>query len=187
MSRFMVRQLQIPRMTRQQLACILNKHSACSVPVTCHKIRHCSGFKSDLSIENLYPNRDANVTKVEDFVDVKSKQFSGFIPMDQVQISTSGTEVDIRFHVESATWLSTETKENLKNNLGSELTKDGWLVVKSDRTVTKTLNMADALEKLRTNVRNSENPKDETFPLLQVEQQRKERLKLARERLHIKV
>jgi hypothetical protein len=39
-----------------------------------------------------------------------------------------------RFHVESAAWLSQPVKTKLLEKLGSELTKDGWLVVKSDRT-----------------------------------------------------
>ena len=71
------------------------------------------------------------------------------------------------------------------NHLGRELTQDGWLVVKSDRTESVTLNMADALEKLRTNIRTAENPVKETFPLLEQELQRKNRMKLARKRLHI--
>ena len=60
-------------------------------------------------------------------------------------------------------------------------------MVKSDRTETKTLNMADALEKLRANIRHAENPANNTFPLLEQEQKRKQRLKIARERLHIKL
>ena len=90
-----------------------------------------------------------------------------------------------RFHVDTATWLSEETKGKLRKHLGRELTRDGWLVVKSDRTESVTLNMADALEKLRTNIRTAENPVHETFPLLEQEKQRKNRLKLARKRLHI--
>ena len=90
----MIRRLQIPRASKQQLSCFINKPSAS--PVTCTIIRHSSDYKSDLTIEKLYPNSENNVTKVEDFVDVKSEKFSGFIPMDQVQISNDETEVDIR-------------------------------------------------------------------------------------------
>lgn len=92
-----------------------------------------------------------------------------------------------RFHVNSASWLSQEIKDKINANLGSELTRDGWLVVKSDRTTSKTLNMADALEKLRANIRMAENPLEENFDLLQVERERKAKLKAARESLHIKL
>ena len=47
--------------------------------------------------------------------------------------------------------------------------------------------MADALEKLRANIRMAENPLEENFDLLQVERERKAKLKAARESLHIKL
>ena len=87
----------------------------------------------------------------------------------------------------SASWLSQEIKEKINSNLGPELTRDGWLVVKSDRTVSRTLNMADALEKLRSNIRMAENPIEESFDLLEEEVKRKAKLKAARESLHIKL
>lgn len=87
----------------------------------------------------------------------------------------------------SASWLSEEIKEKINSNLGPELTRDGWLVVKSDRTTSRTLNMADALEKLRSNIRMAENPIEESFDLLELEVKRKAKLKAARESLHIKL
>ena len=39
-----------------------------------------------------------------------------------------------RFHVENATWLSSGVKTKILEKYGSQLTKDGWMVVKSDRT-----------------------------------------------------
>ena len=87
----------------------------------------------------------------------------------------------------SASWLSQEIKEKINSHLGPELTRDGWLVVKSDRTTSRTLNMADALEKLRSNIRMAENPIEESFDLLEIEVKRKAKLKAARESLHIKL
>ena len=87
----------------------------------------------------------------------------------------------------SASWLSQEIKEKINSQLGPELTRDGWLVVKSDRTTSRTLNMADALEKLRSNIRMAENPIEESFDLLELEVKRKAKLKAARESLHIKL
>ena len=91
---------------------------------------------------------------------------------------------DSRFHVDSASWLSPETKTAMKEHL--ELSRDGWLVVKSNRTESRSLNMADALEKLRVNIRKAENPVKEMFMLKEIETSRKAKLKAARERLHIK-
>ena len=47
--------------------------------------------------------------------------------------------------------------------------------------------MADALEKLRSNIRMAENPIEESFDLLEIEVKRKAKLKAARESLHIKL
>ena len=91
---------------------------------------------------------------------------------------------NVRFHVDSASWLSPETRAAVSEHL--ELSRDGWLIVKSDRTESSTLNMADALEKLRVNIRKAENPVTETFMLKENEMSRKAKLKAARERLHIK-
>ena len=43
------------------------------------------------------------------------------------------TKVDIRFHLDSANWLSDEVKAKVKEKMPHELTKDGLFVVKSDR------------------------------------------------------
>ena len=59
------------------------------------------------------------------------------------------TKVDIRFHLESASWLTPDVKEILKMKYPNQLTKEGFLVVKSDRTRSRLLNQADALQKLR--------------------------------------
>ena len=47
--------------------------------------------------------------------------------------------------------------------------------------------MADSLQKLRVNIWRAEAATEDTFPLLEEERARKQRLKLARQRLHIKL
>ena len=47
--------------------------------------------------------------------------------------------------------------------------------------------MADSLQKLRVNIWRAEAATEDNFPLLQEERARKQRLKLARQRLHIKL
>ena len=66
-----------------------------------------------------------------------------------VFIFQSSTKVDLRFHLESASWLSQDVKDILKTMHSNQITKDGFLVVKSDRTRSQLLNQADALQKLR--------------------------------------
>ena len=55
------------------------------------------------------------------------------------------------------------------------------------RTESSTLNLADSLQKLRVNIWRAEAATEDTFPLLEEERARKQRLKLARQRLHIKL
>eukprot|EP00092_Neocalanus_flemingeri_P056858 GFUD01067455.1.p1 GENE.GFUD01067455.1~~GFUD01067455.1.p1 ORF type:complete len:174 (+),score=48.99 GFUD01067455.1:56-577(+) len=136
-----------------------------------------SQFKSSISIDKIYP-------------DSKSVQLNVEISYSSNNVgedTSTSTKVDIRFHVESASWLPSLVKSKVLENLGSDLTRDGWLVAKSDRTRSRTLNQADALEKLRTNIREALEHSESPFTALDVEKARKERLKAARERLHIKV
>ena len=60
-------------------------------------------------------------------------------------------------------------------------------VIFFSRTESSTLNMADSLQKLRVNIWRAEAATEDTFPLLEEERARKQRLKLARQRLHIKL
>ena len=59
------------------------------------------------------------------------------------------TKVDLRFHLESASWLTDDVKNILKMMHINQITKEGYLIVKSDRTRSRQLNQADALQKLR--------------------------------------
>ena len=43
------------------------------------------------------------------------------------------TQVDVRFNVDSVTWLSDDAKATLKTRLAHEITKDGFLIVKSGK------------------------------------------------------
>lgn len=67
----------------------------------------------------------------------------------------------------------------------NKINKDGYLIIKSDLTRSQHLNLADALEKLRTMIRATlvEPPKPS---LESIERIRKNKLKAARQRLHEK-
>ena len=95
-------------------------------------------------------------------------------------VNKTSTKVDLRFHLESATWLTPEVKSVLADKMGSDLTKDGWIVVKSDRTRSQSLNQADALEKLRASIREALQPPKPKFTAEQEESIRKGKLKASR-------
>ncbi|ESO07693.1 hypothetical protein HELRODRAFT_75878 [Helobdella robusta] len=85
------------------------------------------------------------------------------LKLDELQISytkSSGpggqnvnkvnTKVEIRFHVPSAKWIPEPLKEKLKIKEAGRITKDGYLVVTSDKTRKQLLNQADCFDKIRT-------------------------------------
>lgn len=88
------------------------------------------------------------------------------------------TKVDLRFHLETANWLSNDIKSKLVEKvsvgcnfyletlhvnieilqLKSNITKEGYVIFKSDLTRSQQLNLADCLEKLRSTIRQSCKP-----------------------------
>lgn len=153
-------------------------------------------YKSSISLDKLYPN--SKFTSVGKVSPPKTEElgFSGFIPIKELQITYScssgpggqnvnkvATKVDLRFHLESATWLSDHVKAKMTEQYSNQLTKDGWLVVKSDRTRSQTMNQADALEKLRETIRRSLIPPPPLYSDEELEKIRKGKIKASRERL----
>ncbi|XP_011162927.1 peptidyl-tRNA hydrolase ICT1, mitochondrial [Solenopsis invicta] len=154
-------------------------------------------FKSALSLENLYPGSNLKLHTPTFKPDPKAK-FSGYIPIDKIQITYSGssgpggqnvncvnTKVDLRFQVDSATWLSEEIRKKLAEQQRNKINKEGYLIIKSDLTRSQHLNLADALEKLREMIRATLVKSLESSPESE-EKKRKNMLRAARERLHEK-
>lgn len=135
-----------------------------------------------------------------------SDKFSGFIPMDRLEITysrssgpggqhvnTVNTKVDVRFKVAQADWIPEQTRQKLLKVLANRITKDGYFYIKSDLTRSQQMNLADALEKLRTIIRSQEAvapapPSEETLEKLRRRQERavRERLQLKRGRAQVK-
>ena len=114
------------------------------------------------------------------FLQELSITYSGSSGPGGQNVNKTSTKVDIRFHMESASWLTSEVKAVLSEKMASDLTKDGWIVVKSDRTRSQSLNQADALEKLRGSIREALQPPKPKFTAEQEESIRKGKIKASR-------
>ncbi|VVC41664.1 Hypothetical protein CINCED_3A015086 [Cinara cedri] len=122
-----------------------------------------SQYSSAINLKNLHPNSSLKITTPKpDQIPTTNKSFSGYIPVEELDIvySTSSgaggqninrvnTKVDLRFKVKSANWINDEVKQKLINVSKNKLTKDGYLVIRSEKTRSQQLNLADAMERLR--------------------------------------
>lgn len=127
-------------------------------------------FRSDAHPEKLYPGTslEDRFRKVEfGQSEAGKRSFNGVINIKDLEVtySTSSgpggqnlhktrTKVDVRFKVDDSSacsWLPDDVRQELLRQWTSsgQLTKDGYFVVKSDRTRSQLLNQADALMKLR--------------------------------------
>ncbi|XP_017075337.1 peptidyl-tRNA hydrolase ICT1, mitochondrial [Drosophila eugracilis] len=163
-------------------------------------------YKSDLSLDKIYPNARLQLYTPPPPSSGTGNKFSGFIPMDRLEITysrssgpggqhvnTVNTKVDVRFKVAQADWIPEETRQKLLKVLANRITKDGYFYIKSDLTRSQQMNLADALEKLRTIIRSQEAveaapPSEETLEKLRRRQERaaRERLQLKRGRAQVK-
>ncbi|KAF2903729.1 hypothetical protein ILUMI_02437 [Ignelater luminosus] len=161
-------------------------------------------YKSSIALEHLYPGSNLRISTPHKPAST-SEKFSGYVPIDQIQLTYSkstgpggqnvnkvNTKVDLRFHLESANWLSENTKKKLATNLKTRITSEGFLVFRSDVTRSQQLNVADCLEKLRSAIREAEYeappPSLETAEKMRrrYEKATAERLLIKRERSQIK-
>nr|SVE74573.1 EOG090X0JCO [Daphnia barbata] len=121
-----------------------------------------SGFKSNLSLDRLYPTSRLDITTIPKEPESKNGKFSGYIPMDKIQVTYSrsggpggqnvncvSTKAEIRFHLGSADWIPEPIRIKLAEKLKNQISKEGYFIVKSERTRSQQLNVADSLDKLR--------------------------------------
>lgn len=116
-----------------------------------------------------------------------AEKFTGYLPINELDITYSrssgpggqnvnkvNTKVDVRFNVQSASWIHSNTKAKLLDKVTllignifivlyinlfqykTKLTNDGFLVFRSELTRSQQLNLADCLEKIRVAIRNVE-------------------------------
>lgn len=108
-------------------------------------------------------------------------------------VNTSNTKVDVRFKLSEAQWIPEKTREKLLKSLANKLNKEGYYFIKSDLTRSQQMNLADALEKLRSLIRAQEldepvAPSEETLEKLRRRQEKavRQRLQLKRSRSQTK-
>ncbi|XP_014788307.1 peptidyl-tRNA hydrolase ICT1, mitochondrial [Octopus bimaculoides] len=123
-----------------------------------------ASFKSAQSLQSHYPNSnlDPYSPPSSEKSSIDSDNFTGYIPIDKLQISymkSSGpggqnvnkvnTKVEVRFHIQSATWIPSWIKTKVIEENHTKINKEGFLIVTSDRTRKQLLNQADCMQKLR--------------------------------------
>ncbi|EAA12662.4 AGAP008425-PA [Anopheles gambiae str. PEST] len=164
-----------------------------------HVLNRQYSYKSDLALETIYPNSSLRLYTPPPPAVSPDGTFNGYIPLEKLTISysrssgpggqnvnTVSTKVDLRFHLETATWLPENTRNRLAQLHKGRITKDGYLVIKSELTRSQQMNTADALEKLRTFIRQAERPVSAEPSEETVEKLRRRHEKAARERLAMK-
>ncbi|XP_050535270.1 peptidyl-tRNA hydrolase ICT1, mitochondrial [Daktulosphaira vitifoliae] len=123
-----------------------------------------SHYTSAISLKNLYPDSSLKITTPQpDQIPTKKDEFNGYIPIDELEITYStssgpggqnvnklNSKVDLRFKVESANWLSDSMRHRIITINKTKLTKEGYLIIRSEKTRSQQLNLADAMDRLRS-------------------------------------
>uniref|UniRef100_A0A915KK72 Large ribosomal subunit protein mL62 n=1 Tax=Romanomermis culicivorax TaxID=13658 RepID=A0A915KK72_ROMCU len=126
-------------------------------------------YKSNYDPETFYKNnpdlRNAvNTPQAPSGPDMK--EFNGFIPMEKLKVSyclstgpggshvnRTETRAEVRFHVKTADWIPENVREKFFEKYHHRINKEGFFVVRSERTRYQSLNLADCMDKLRFSIR----------------------------------
>uniref|UniRef100_A0A1I7TMU0 Large ribosomal subunit protein mL62 n=1 Tax=Caenorhabditis tropicalis TaxID=1561998 RepID=A0A1I7TMU0_9PELO len=92
-----------------------------------------------------------------------STSFNGVIPTEKIEkrfsfssgpggqnIQKNATKCEIRFKVSDADWLSEKLRSSVEEKLSHRINSAGELIIDSDRTRERHLNVADCFDKLRS-------------------------------------
>ncbi|XP_012165454.1 peptidyl-tRNA hydrolase ICT1, mitochondrial [Bombus terrestris] len=152
-------------------------------------------YKSAFSLDKLYPTSNLKLFTPTFIPHDPKAKFDGYIPIKELDITYSrssgaggqhvnrtNSKVDLRLHIESATWLAEDIRNKLLEQYKNKLSKEGYLIIKSELTRSQQLNLADALRKLREIIWKVAKPPSE-IPPETLEMKRKQHLRAARQRL----
>lgn len=128
------------------------------------------------------------------------KRFTGVIPMKKLiidscrasgpggqHVNKKNTKVSVSFHLETADWLPEETRTKLSEIHRSNINKEGFFTIRSDKTRYQTLNIADCMDKLRAYISEAEQPPPVEILSVETLELRRQRLeRAAAERLKTK-
>ncbi|KAJ0176940.1 hypothetical protein K1T71_006949 [Dendrolimus kikuchii] len=154
-------------------------------------------YKSSISLETLYPNSSLKLTTPPPTIDLNEK-FSGYIPIEKLDITYSAssgpggqnvnkvhTKVDLRFKLSEADWLHPDVRQKMLELYNNKLSKEGYLIIRSDITRSQQMNLADCMQKLRNMIRYASVTKRQPSPETE-ERIRQRHLKAARLRVAVK-
>ena len=96
-------------------------------------------------------------------------------------ISTSS-----RFHVGKSSWLKPDEKELVAEKLSNYINKEGYMVVKSDKTRSQAFNQEDAVRKMSEMISSALRPPEPRFTEEELTRIRKGKLRANKERLNNK-
>lgn len=123
------------------------------------------------------------------------KRFDGVIPIKKLiidccrssgpggqHVNKKNTKASVSFHLATAEWLPEETREKLASIHKSRINNEGFFTVRSDKTRTNTLNIADCMDKLRCYISEAEQPPPPELSMetIELRRQRLERAAMLR-------
>ncbi|CAH1780420.1 unnamed protein product [Owenia fusiformis] len=127
-----------------------------------------------------------------------SDKYSGSVPIDKVKISfsrssgpggqhvnTTNSKVEVRFHIQSADWLTDDLKLKLMKQESGRITKDGFIIVTSQISRKQNINQTDCLNKIENMIKNAAVEEKEPDELTK-ERHRKRKEKIKQETLRKK-
>ncbi|KAI2797011.1 Peptidyl-tRNA hydrolase ict1, mitochondrial [Blomia tropicalis] len=140
-------------------------------------------FSSNHSLDKLYP-QSSTASSAEIDKSFDGDKFTGYIPIKN-WIShiapVPDREVTVKFHVQSADWIPDEVKKRISELHKNSINKDGYWLIRSDKTRQQSLNLADCMDKLRCYVAEATKP-----PILEPTHETLEIIKARRERAAIR-
>ncbi|XP_022084933.1 peptidyl-tRNA hydrolase ICT1, mitochondrial-like [Acanthaster planci] len=162
------------------------------------------GYKSAYSLEKLYPNSNPDITApVEQASNTKepTEEFDGHIPVEKLTVKyscSSGpggqnvnkvhTKADVRFHVGSADWLPMHIRQSILEKKSTKISKQGELILTSERTRSQITNFSDCLQKIRDIIeevqRKPKEPSEKDKAVLRMRVERMNRERLRQKKIH---